>query len=72
MVKNPLAMQGTWVRSLDWENPLENKMAIYSNILAWKIPWTKELGRVPESNTTEHAYTEDAAQANFAYHAYYN
>ena len=33
------------VPSLDWEDPLENKIATHSNILAWKIPWT-ELGRL--------------------------
>ena len=34
--------QETWVRSLGWEDPLEEDMAIPSSILAWKIPWTKE------------------------------
>ena len=38
MVKNPPAMQETWVRSLDWEDPLEQGMAIHSSILAWRIP----------------------------------
>ena len=33
-----------WVRSLDWEDPLEEEMAAHSNILAWKIPWTEESG----------------------------
>ena len=33
-----------WVRSLDWEDPLEEEMATHSNILAWKIPWTEESG----------------------------
>ena len=44
MVKNPLAMQETWVRSLGWEDPLEEGMAAHSNILAWRIPWTEESG----------------------------
>ena len=35
-------MQETWVPSLGQKDPLEQKMANYSNILAWKIPWTKE------------------------------
>ena len=39
-------MQETRVQSLDWEDPLENKMATHSNILAWKIPWTEELDRL--------------------------
>ena len=37
-VKNLLAMQETWVPSLDREDPLENGMATHSSILAWKIP----------------------------------
>ena len=37
-------MQETLVRSLGWEDPLEEKMATYSNILAWEIPWTEEPG----------------------------
>ena len=46
MVKNPSAMLETWVRSLVWENPLEMGMAIHSSILAWRIPWTEEPGRL--------------------------
>ena len=34
------------VRSLGWEDPLEKKMAIYSSILAWEIPWPEESGRL--------------------------
>ena len=45
-VKNPPAVQETWVRSLGWEVPLEKAMATHSNILAWRIPWTEERGRV--------------------------
>ena len=40
-VKNQPAMWGTWVRSLSWEDPLEEVMAIHSNILAWRIPMDK-------------------------------
>ena len=39
LVRNPLAMQETWVRSLDWEDPLKKGKAIHSSILAWRIPW---------------------------------
>ena len=49
MVKNPATMQEpqeTWVQSLSWEDILEKKMAIHSSILAWKIPWIKEPGRL--------------------------
>ena len=35
-------MWETQVRSLDWEDPLEKKMATHSSTLAWKIPWTEE------------------------------
>ena len=41
-LKNPLAMQETWVRSLGWEDPLEKGMATLSSILAWRTPWTEE------------------------------
>ena len=40
LVKNPLAVQETWVRSLGWEDPLEKGMATHSIILPWRIPWT--------------------------------
>ena len=46
MVKNPPAMQETWVQSLDREDPLEEGMATHSRILAWRIPWTEEPGEV--------------------------
>ena len=42
MVKNLPVMQETWARSLGWEDPLEKGMAIYSSLLAWRIPWTEE------------------------------
>ena len=44
MIKNPPAMQETWVQSLSWEDPLEKGMATHSSIPAWKIPWTEEPG----------------------------
>ena len=44
MVKNPPAMQETWVRSLGWEDPLEKVTTTHSSILAWRIPWTEEPG----------------------------
>ena len=46
MVKRLSAVQETQVRSLGWEDPLENEMAAHSSILAWKIPWTVERGRL--------------------------
>ena len=44
MVRNPLAMQETWVQSLGWEDPLEKRTATHSSILAWRILWTEEPG----------------------------
>ena len=40
LVKNPPAMQETWVQSLGWEDPLEKGKATHSSILAWRTPWT--------------------------------
>ena len=53
MVKNLPAMQGTQVRSLGQEDPLEKEMAIYSSILAWRIPWTEEPGRLQVHGVTK-------------------
>ena len=47
MVKNPPAMQETWVQSLGWEEPLEDGMANHSSILAWKIPWIEKPSGLP-------------------------
>ena len=44
MVKNLYAMRKTWVQSLVWKDPLEEGMATHPSILAWRIPWTEELG----------------------------
>ena len=43
-LKNPPAMQETWVWSLGREDPLKKGMATHSKILAWRIPWTEEPG----------------------------
>ena len=44
MVKNLPATWETWVQFLGWDDPLEKGMATHSSILAWRIPWTEELG----------------------------
>ena len=56
MIKNLPAMQETQVQSLGQEDPLEEAMATYSSILAWRIPWTEELGRLQsmESQKVRH------------------
>ena len=46
VVKNLPARQETRVQSLDWEDPLEEEIAIHSRILAWRIQWTEEPGRL--------------------------
>ena len=46
LVKRLPTMWETWVRSLDQEAPLEKEMATHSSILAWKIPWMEEPGRL--------------------------
>ena len=48
MVKNLPTVPETQVRSLGWEDPLEEEMATHSSTLAWKIPWTEEPGRLHE------------------------
>ena len=45
-LKRLLAMQETWVPPLGREDPLEKAMAPHSSILAWRIPWTEEPGRL--------------------------
>ena len=46
MVKDLPTMQETWVQSLSQEDLLEEVMATHSSILAWRIPWTEEPGRL--------------------------
>ena len=46
MVKNPPSMWETWLRSLGWEDPMEEGMATHSSILAWRVPWTEEAGKL--------------------------
>ena len=44
-------MRGTWVQSLDREDPLEKELATHSSILAWTIPWTEEPGRLQNTGS---------------------
>ena len=46
MVKNPPVVRETWVLSLSWEDRLEKGTATHSSILAWRIPWTEEPGKL--------------------------
>ena len=56
MVKNPAAMQETQVQSLGQEDPLEEGMATYSSILAWRIPWREEAGWLQSMGCKESGY----------------
>ena len=59
MVKNLPTMWEIQAQSLGWEDPLEKGVANHSSILAWRIPWTEEPGKLQsmgghkESDTTE-------------------
>ena len=56
MVKNLPAMQESQVQSLGQKDPLEKGMATHSSIVAWRIPWTEEPGRLQsmESQRVRH------------------
>ena len=56
MVKRLSAMQETRVQPLGWEDPLEKEMAAHSSILAWKIPWIVEPGRLPSMGSQRVRY----------------
>ena len=53
MLKNPSTMRETWVRSLGWEDPLEEVMANHSNILAWRIPTDRGAWRATVHGVTK-------------------
>ena len=59
------AMWETWVQSLGREDPLEKEMATHSSILAWRIPWTEELGGLQSTGRKESDTTE---QLHFHFH----
>ena len=58
LVKSLPTMEAIWVPSLRQENPLEKKMATQPSILAWKIPWTEEPGRLQSMGLQELDMTE--------------
>ena len=65
LIKNLPVVQETRVQSLVWKDPLEKEMATHSSILAWKISWTEEPGRLYSpwrhkwSDTTEQLTQKD-------------
>ena len=58
MVKNLSAMREAWIQYLDWGDPLEKEIATHSSILAWKIPWMEEFGRLQSMGHKESDMTE--------------
>ena len=46
-------MQETWVQFLAWEDPMEEAMSTHSSILAWRIPWAEEPGKVQSMGLKE-------------------
>ena len=58
VVKNTLVMWKTWVQSLCWEDPLEKGTATHSCILAWRISWTEEPGRLSSMGSQRVDLTE--------------
>ena len=59
VVKNPPAMQEMQVPSLGREDPLEEEMATHSSILAWRIPWTEEPGRLQSTGSLQSTDTTE-------------
>ena len=53
-VKNPTAMWETWVRSLGWEDPLQEGVATHSSILAWRIPMDRGAWQATVHRVTNH------------------
>ena len=60
LVKNPPATLESWVQSLSWEHPLEEGMAIHSNILAWRIPMDPGAWQV-----TDHGVAKSHTQLSY-------
>ena len=56
VVKNPPAMQETWVESLGKEDPLEDEMATHSNTFAWEIPWKEVASRLQSTGSQRVGY----------------
>ena len=63
------AMWETWVLSLGQEDPLEKEMATHSSILAWRIPWTEELGGLQSTGRKE---SDKIEQLHFHFHFHFD
>ena len=64
-VKNPPAMQETWVQSLGWEDPLEEGMVTHSNILVWRIPWIEAPGGLQSTRSQSRTRLSDCTELNW-------
>ena len=65
MVKGPPAMQETRVQSLGQEDPLQKEMATHCSILAWRIPWTEEPGRLQSMESQRRTQLSELLQLTF-------
>ena len=65
MIKNLPTMWETWVQSLGWENPLQKGTATHSSILAWRIPWTEETGRLQSVGLHSHSDMTEQLSLHF-------
>ena len=65
MVKNLPAMWETWVRFLGWENPLQKETDTHFSILAWRIPWTEETGRLQSMGLHSHSDMTERLSLHF-------
>ena len=68
LVKNLPAVWKIWVRSLGWEDPLEKGTATHSSVLAWRIPWIEEPGRlqsIAESDMPERLSLFPPTKSNY-------
>ena len=63
MVKSLPAMWEIWVQSLGQEDPLKREMATHSSVLAWKIPWMEEPGRLPLMGSQRIGQTEQLSHS---------
>ena len=62
LVKNLPAVRETWVRSLGWEDPLEEEMATHPSILAWEIPREEQPGGLQSMGVTEESNMIEATE----------
>ena len=58
-----MPMQEMWVRSLVWEDPLEEEIVTHSSILAWEIPWTQVSGRLQSMGSQKSVLHNDLVTA---------